>query len=71
MKICLRVIVFSSPLTSACTENEEENEEEIFIENVACDISVFYYFCIDFSHAQYSLWKMSNAMDKFQSFLIL
>lgn len=52
MKICLRVIVFSSPLTSTCTENEEEMS---FIENMACDISVFYYFCIDFSHAQYSL----------------
>lgn len=51
MKICRRVIVFSS-LTSTCTENEEEMS---FIENTACAISVFYYCSIDFSHAQYSL----------------
>lgn len=46
MKICLKVIAFSSPLTSPYTENEEEMP---FIENMACDISVLYV-CIDFSH---------------------
>lgn len=45
MNICLRVIAFSSPLTSIYIKNEEEMP---FIENMAYDISAFYYFCIDF-----------------------
>lgn len=47
MNICLRVFVVSSLLTSTYIENEEEM---LFLENMAYDISVFYYFCIDFSH---------------------
>lgn len=45
MKICLRVIAFSSPLTST----HMENAEMPFFENMAYDISVFYFY-IDFSH---------------------
>lgn len=47
MNIYLRVFVVSSLLTSTYIENEEEM---LFLENMAYDISVFYYFCIDFSH---------------------